>query len=248
VDPQQAIKQWLERHDITNYKIDPATGVVDVDGDVDLDIDTITKLPVKFGVVSGSFDIGGSMLDTLEGCPKIVGRTFNCSYTEITSFAGGPEQVGAGYIAEGLTQLTTLKGLPRVVPTVLNLSGTSRITNLEGISERIGTLHLPASKFTAHNIHKMVKYVRSAIDFTDARNSSNWLGILFIEGLKDGIMLDTHNQEVLDAFNDILQTRKTVRGLPRTTATSEKEPLPYRDVLALQEKLIDMGYSHLAKT
>ena len=47
-------KDLLDRYDIKNYTINE-DGIVDVDGDVFLDHRGLSKLPVKFGKVTGSF-------------------------------------------------------------------------------------------------------------------------------------------------------------------------------------------------
>lgn len=252
--PEAAIRNWLTQHGVENFTIDPATGVVDVDGNVIMDIDHVTKLPVKFGTVTGNFDIGGSNINTLEGCPHTVGKSFNCSHTDITSFDHAPQQVGRGFIAGQLDKLTTLRGLPRIVPGVLDLSGRTKIQNLEGISEKIGSLILPEGKFSCHNIHKMVKYIRSHLVFQDL-TSTHWLGILFIDGLKDGISISRGDSvsvsKVEKTFDDAIRSRSHVKGNPNQSlqrSPEDPEPLPYRDVLSIQEKLIDAGFSALAKT
>lgn len=249
-NPEQAIRNWLNIHGVENFKIDPTTGVVDVDADVVMDIDHITKLPVKFGIVTGSFDIGGSNINTLEGCPHTVGKSFNCSHTDITSFDHAPQQVGRSFIAGELAQLTTLRGLPRIVPGTLDLAGQTKIQNLEGISEKIGTLILPSGKFSCHNIHKMVKYIRSHIVFQDL-TSTHWLGILFIDGMKDGISIERGKSTVEKLIDPVIRTRSHVRGNANPALQrnpDDPEPLPYRDVLNIQEQLIDAGFAAIAKT
>lgn len=239
----QKITEWLNKHDVTNFSVDPTTGAVDVTGNVMLDVDNITQLPVKFGRVTGSFSVGGSDLTTLEGCPTFVGKTFNCRNTDITDFTGGPQEVGGSYTASNNAKLTSLQGLPRIVPGTLDLSGKSQLKTLDGISEQMGSLSLPSSPISCKGIHKLVKKVRNIVAFnSDPKTSSHWLGVLFIEGLRDGVEVsqDRRLHRYLNAVLDI-------RGKEVARDPDAEPPLPYRDVLDVQEKLIDAGYSRIAK-
>ena len=47
--------------------------LLDVTGDVDLSNINLSKLPFKFGKVSGGFYCSSNQLETLEGAPKEVG-------------------------------------------------------------------------------------------------------------------------------------------------------------------------------
>lgn len=236
-----AITAWLHRHGVEDFTISES-GVVDVNGSVDMDIDDIKKLPVKFGRVTGDFIVAGSELETLEGCPQVVGRSFDCTHTLIKSFVGGPQQVGRSYIAVNCDNLESLEGLPRVVPGRLDLSGKTKLQTLEGISEEIGQLWLPES-ISCHNIHKMVKKVRTAVIIEAGVNTmTHMLGILLIEGLRDGVRV-TKDPKLEDFLNAALDRRPTMRDDP--TAAGEK--LPFRDILDVQEKLIDAGYTKWAK-
>jgi len=83
------------KYRIRNYTVNP-DGTVDVDGKVNLYNRGITKLPLKFGYVSGDFDCSRNQLTSLEGAPREVGGHFYCSNNELTSLVGAPEDVG-GY-------------------------------------------------------------------------------------------------------------------------------------------------------
>ncbi|NBO23267.1 hypothetical protein EBU94_08025, partial [bacterium] len=50
----EEIKKICEKYKIYNYNIND-DGSVDVDGDVDLSNKELTRLPIRFGKVSGSF-------------------------------------------------------------------------------------------------------------------------------------------------------------------------------------------------
>ena len=68
--------------------------IVDVDNDVNLEEKFLTKIPLKFGNVSGDFFCFGNRLTSLEGCPKSVVGNFSCSYNELTSLIYCPEIIG----------------------------------------------------------------------------------------------------------------------------------------------------------
>jgi hypothetical protein len=76
----------------------PSTGLLDVEGDVDLSQMGLKDLDgLKFGVVTGNFNIRKNMLETLKGCPTEVSGFFDCSLNRLTSLKGCPEKVGSFY-------------------------------------------------------------------------------------------------------------------------------------------------------
>lgn len=85
---------------IDNYTINP-DGSVDVDGDVDLSYRELTKLPLKFGEVTGSFCCSDNQLTSLEGSPKYVGGDFSCGYNKLITLEGGPKEVVGDFYCYG---------------------------------------------------------------------------------------------------------------------------------------------------
>jgi len=69
-------------------------GSIDVDGDVGLNNQRLTKLPLKFRNVSGDFYCSYNDLTSLEGCPQTVGGDFYCLNNQLTSLEGLPEIIG----------------------------------------------------------------------------------------------------------------------------------------------------------
>ena len=53
-------------------------GSIDVEGDVDLSREKLTKIPFSFGKVSGDFYCYDNQLTSLEGAPNSVGGSFWC--------------------------------------------------------------------------------------------------------------------------------------------------------------------------
>ena len=81
---------------IDNYTVRP-DGTVDVDGDANLFKMNLTKIPVKFGVVTRDFLCDHNQLTSLEGSPVEVGGFFACAHNQLTSLIGCPEEVRVGF-------------------------------------------------------------------------------------------------------------------------------------------------------
>lgn len=252
----QDILEWLSDHDIQGATILPG-GIVDVDGDVDIDISDFTKLPVQFGTVTGHFDISGLAITTLEGCPHAVGGTFNCSYTDIKNFKGGPTTVGRSYLAGGCEKLVSFEGLPDVVPGIMALNlGTPYTAEIPpvdkipdtvltpvGLPSRCGSLILPIAKMDLHNIHKHVKFVKNLLGvYADKSLVKNMLGIALIDGLRDGVMMPVTPMAAI--FMKYFKARNTKSIVPPKRDDEEKEL--FRNALLMQEELIDAGYAEEA--
>jgi hypothetical protein len=109
--------------------IDPETGLIDVDGYVTLKR-MVTRLPVSFGSITGSFICSDNKLTTLKGAPSHVGGVFDCSMNALTSLVHSPEYVGRDFYC-GRNKLTNLKGAPEEVGVEFNCNG-NPLTSLEG--------------------------------------------------------------------------------------------------------------------
>lgn len=107
------IISWLRKYNIENYDIN--WGIVDVMESVKIYDPTITKIPIKFGTIVGSFICAQNPgLTDLENAPRIVTGIFDCAECNLTSLYGAPEQVG-GYFACEMNKLTTLEYLPEEI-------------------------------------------------------------------------------------------------------------------------------------
>ena len=107
------IESICSKYGITNYTIN-TDGSIAVDGDVNLVDKKLTKLPLKFGNVTGGFYCNNNQLTTLEGSPKEVGGGFYCSYNQLTTLEGSPKEVGGNFYCNN-NKLTTLEGSPKEV-------------------------------------------------------------------------------------------------------------------------------------
>ena len=85
-------------------------GVYNVDGHVGL-IKNFNKLPVKFGIVTGSFSCSRNKLTSLEGCPTKVGGCFYCYNNKLTSLEFSPIYVGGDFCCDE-NKLSSLEGCP----------------------------------------------------------------------------------------------------------------------------------------
>jgi hypothetical protein len=86
-------------------------GTVNVKGNMNAEeIPGVDRLQVRFGEVTGYFNISRCELTTLEGCPEVVGSHFTCRDNLLTNLKHGPKKVGGIYGATD-NALTSLEGL-----------------------------------------------------------------------------------------------------------------------------------------
>jgi len=123
------------KYGIENYTINE-DGTIDVDGDVDLSLKNIDKLPLKFGKVTGSFYCNGNKLISLEGCPSRVGGHFACYYNQLASLEGSPNRVDGDFNCQ-INQLTSLEGSPNRVGGHFVCSG-NQLVDVRGFPLIIG--------------------------------------------------------------------------------------------------------------
>ncbi len=91
------IKLICSKYNIKNYTIND-DGTVDVEGNVIFNRNRITKLPLKFGHVSGNFLCAECDLRTLEGAPTYVGGNFSLYYNAgLRSLKYSPLYVGGEF-------------------------------------------------------------------------------------------------------------------------------------------------------
>jgi hypothetical protein len=144
-----------KKYKIENYSIND-DGTVDVYGDVDLYAMNLTKLPLKFGKVTGefqcaendlislegmpseligSFYVYANKLKSLVGCPSEIGGDFLCNDNLLTNLEGGPVSVGGNFDCDK-NLLTTLSGGPSVVGGSYRCN-TNKLANLSGCPKTI---------------------------------------------------------------------------------------------------------------
>jgi hypothetical protein len=131
----ESIDSICQKFGITNWTVD-SDGGVDVDGNVNLGSMRLTKIPLKFGRVSGDFYCDWNELTTLEGCPHEVGGSFICADNYLTGLEGCPSRVGGDFNCIW-NKLTTLEDAPEEVGGDFYCRSNSLIT-LEGSPKDIG--------------------------------------------------------------------------------------------------------------
>jgi hypothetical protein len=139
------VAEICKKYGIRNWSI--RDGLVDVDGHVHLSHRRLTKLPLKFGRVSGYFYCVGSELITLEGAPKEVVGNFSCGWNNLTTLEGAPKEV-SGYFYCYYNNLTTLEGAPKEVGGNFSC-GWNNLTTLEGAPKEVsGNFYCRYNKLT----------------------------------------------------------------------------------------------------
>lgn len=125
----------VDHIDKDNYK-EYISKTVKVTGDVDLDNLGLTKLPINFIEVGGSFYCYDNKLTSLVGAPTKVGRDFYCSCNELTDLVGAPKEVG-GTVDCSYNELTSLVGAPEKVGGSFYCSN-NKLTSLKGAPTKVG--------------------------------------------------------------------------------------------------------------
>ena len=139
---------WLDKCVEGSWKLNPQTGLVDVDENFDCSEQGLTDFKgVRFGKVSGYFNCYNNQLTTLEGAPQSVGSSFRCTYNQLTSLVGAPQSVGGGFSCDG-NQLTTLKGAPQT-PVEFFVCSYNVLTSLVGAPQVVdGVFHCDNNQLT----------------------------------------------------------------------------------------------------
>lgn len=136
---------------------------VNVRGDVGIKRGTFLPgpgLPVAFGTVTGSFDLGTQPhLKTLEGCPWRAGKDFEVVAPNLESLEGGPREVGEWYRVRS-NRLTSLAGLPTKPPLQTRLTITPHLGLLSLLEYKGKVLWGFATEFGGLSNKQMVAAVR----------------------------------------------------------------------------------------
>jgi hypothetical protein len=113
------IAEICNKYNIQNWTIN-SEGLVDVNGDVNLYMFGLTKLPLRFGYVSGHFLCPDNKLTNLEGCPLVVGGHFNCNDNKLTDLEGSPKSVGGSFFCRH-NNITSLRFAPEEVDGIVRV-------------------------------------------------------------------------------------------------------------------------------
>jgi hypothetical protein len=86
-----------KKYGIINYTI--KDGLVNVDGSVDLSNRNLTEIPVRFGIVNGTFNVVRNDLTSLKNSPYFVKDYFNCGLNQLTDLNDLPNYIGGDLYA-----------------------------------------------------------------------------------------------------------------------------------------------------
>ena len=129
--------EWLDKCAAGRWKLNPQTGLVDINGGFNCNRQGLTDLKgVRFGKVSGDFYCYENQLTSLVGAPQTVGRDFYCYENQLTTLVGAPQSVGGNFDCRS-NQLTTLVGAPQSVDGSFWCHA-NQLTTLEGAPKTVG--------------------------------------------------------------------------------------------------------------
>ena len=103
----------------------------------------LTRFPIKFGIIGGSFSCVQNNLTTLEGAPHTIIGSFDCSYNNLSNLEGGPKNISGSYICND-NQLTSLRGCTISQNGIFDCSY-NNLTNLDGYPQDIMPLNFNCS-------------------------------------------------------------------------------------------------------
>jgi len=88
------MRKWRD-HNADTWTIN-SDGSVDVSGYIRINEHNFrgSKLPFKFGKISGTFDVDYSTLETMENFPDEIENVFYCCHTKISLLEHFPKKVG----------------------------------------------------------------------------------------------------------------------------------------------------------
>ena len=130
--------KWLNECTSDTWKLNPRTGLVDVDGSFHCSKQDLSDFKgVRFGVVEEDFRCEKNLLTSLVGAPRKVGGSFECDNNRLTSLEGAPREIGVvGSFYCYNNQLTSLEGAPQKVGWCFNCDN-NQLTSLVGAPREV---------------------------------------------------------------------------------------------------------------
>jgi len=160
-------EEILKMLNVKNYEID-SSGLVNIQGDVNLQSLNLNRIPIKFGNVTGNFRCYENQLTSLEGSPQKVGGDFLCFGNQLTSLEGSPQKVGGEFDCSR-NKLTSLEGSPQKVGNFI--CSDNNLITLEGCPESVsGWFSCSRNKLTS--LVYISKSIGGGIIFSDNQLTS----------------------------------------------------------------------------
>jgi hypothetical protein len=184
-----------KQYGIEKYEIDN-NGFVNVDAQVMLYDKNLTKIPLKFGHVTGAFNCGSnSKLTSLEGAPNWVGGNFICvTCPKLSSLKFAPTHVGGNFNIADCPKLSSLEFATPEVGGYINLNRCTGITKLEGFKKM--------NKFKVNQFGNKTNVI-----YMNEAPISNVLYVFRIKGLES---IDTQNNKLDKIVNKYLADDRNI--------------------------------------
>ena len=175
--------KWLDMWTDGSWSINPETGLVDIEGNFRVHRQDLTDFKgVRFGKVDGNFDCSYNNITSLDGSPQEVGNNFYCYDNQLTTLEGGPSIVKWDYNCSR-NNLVSLKGAPRRVGGYFDC-GRNFLTSLEGSPDSVGGyLAFPRNQIVS--LEGLPKHIGRSLELHDNPVSSPTFQWIYI-GMKTG--------------------------------------------------------------
>jgi hypothetical protein len=129
--------EFIEKHTQGEWHLSAKTGLVDIDGDFECPSNNLRDLMgIKFGNISGNFDISYNKIASLEGCPNRVDGHFDASNNKIESLEGSPKIIEGRFDVSN-NRVETPEGGPAEVGGSYEIHR-NPIKSIAGLPEKIG--------------------------------------------------------------------------------------------------------------
>jgi hypothetical protein len=133
---------FLDEYTVGSWSVNPATGLVDIDGDfLYEDFPREVKYPLRglrFEKVTGDFIFEpSSYMTDLDGFPQRVGKNFSCSRCHVESLKGGPIEVGGSYRCS-FNKLKNFEYAPKTIPGDFVARFNHDLESFDGLPKYIG--------------------------------------------------------------------------------------------------------------
>lgn len=129
---KKEIKDWLDEMEVKNYIINEDS-TVDVKSGVILSHKKLNIIPIKFNNVEGSFWCNSNNLQSLIGCPTIMGGELYCSDNQLITLYGCPNSVISLNCCNN--NLTSLHDCPNIIKKTLYCIE-NKLTSLTGLNPK----------------------------------------------------------------------------------------------------------------
>ena len=179
----QEQKDWLDMWSSGTWFRNSETGLVDIEGNFRVHRQDLTDFKgVRFGKVDGNFDCSYNNITSLDGSPQEIGNNFYCYDNQLTTLEGGPSIVKWDYNCSR-NNLTSLNGAPKLVNGYFDCSR-NFLTSLEDAPDWVGS-YLAFSRNQIVSLEGLPKYIGRSLELQENPVSSPTFQWIYI-GMKTG--------------------------------------------------------------